>query len=53
MDPVFEYLTFYFKFTHCSQEGNTEAYNEKFLKAALKVKDMKIELSGKADWLTG
>ena len=45
-------MPLYFKFTHYSQEGNTEAYSEAFLKDALKVKDMKIELSGKADWDT-
>ena len=39
-------------YLYCSQEGNTEAYNEAFRKDALKVKDMKIELSGKADWDT-
>ena len=39
-------------YLYCSQVGNTEAYNEAFIKDALQVKDMKIELSGKADWDT-
>ena len=39
-------------FANYSQEGNTEAYNEAFLKDALKVNDLTIELSGKADWDT-
>ena len=37
-------------FIICSQEGSAEAYNEAFLKDALKVKVMDIKLSGKADW---
>jgi hypothetical protein len=45
-------LTFNILNILCSQEGNTEAYNEAFIKDALKVKDMKLELSGKADWDT-
>ena len=35
-----------------SHEGNSEAYNEAFDLDALKVKEVKIKLSGKEDWDT-